>query len=384
MLTNVRNGKSLTFYNRKELSDISGLQDNFSGTTGAIISDVSSHTATISNGYNAELNTYLSRLNELRIIDLQQLDLSSPNRVARSTGVKRAWMYEKADIEMGGKGSANWSASEQTQIKENGTVYGAEGHHQQNVADHPDQQANPDNIKFYKTKRQHLIEGHGGRWDNESNKPKIDKNKMLKKTNTKRLAKNELHGLGLAMAIGAGVGLTIGFITTLAQSGVTPDSLKFAAIEGVKSSIESGMLSAVSYTAGRTVGEVATQAIAGTLQNAGLNITENILKMVNMGVVGTLTITIFAAYQFAKLKRSGVTSREALMRVGKQALFSLSLLAVSIAAQGVWGGPAGIIVSVSIGIILISYSTISSMHQRNFSELVRVYTIEKYRPLISI
>lgn len=384
MLTNVRNGKSLTFYNRKEISDISGLQDNFSGTTGAIISDVSSHTATISNGYNAELNTYLSRLNELRIIDLQQLDLSSPNRVARSTGVKRAWMYEKADIEMGGKGSANWSASEQTQIKENGTVYGAEGHHQQNVADHPDQQANPDNIKFYKTKQQHLIEGHGGRWDNESNKPKIDKNKMLKKTNTKRLAKNELHGLGLAMAIGAGVGLTIGFITTLAQSGVTPDSLKFAAIEGVKSSIESGMLSAVSYTAGRTVGEVATQAIAGTLQNAGLNITENILKMVNMGVVGTLTITIFAVYQFAKLKRSGVTSREALMRVGKQALFSLSLLAVSIAAQGVWGGPAGIIVSVSIGIILISYSTISSMHQRNFSELVRVYTIEKYRPLISI
>lgn len=384
MLTNVRNGKSLTFYNRKEISDISGLQDNFSGTTGAIISDVSSHTATISNGYNAELNTYLSRLNELRIIDLQQLDLSSPNRVARSTGVKRAWMYEKADIEMGGKGSANWSASEQTQIKENGTVYGAEGHHQQNVADHPDQQANPDNIKFYKTKQQHLIEGHGGRWDNESNKPKIDKNKMLKKTNTKRLAKNELHGLGLAMAIGAGVGLTIGFITTLAQSGVTPDSLKFAAIEGVKSSIESGMLSAVSYTAGRTVGEVATQAIAGTLQNAGLNITENILKMVNMGVVGTLTITIFAVYQFAKLKRSGVTSREALIRVGKQALFSLSLLAVSIAAQGVWGGPAGIIVSVSIGIILISYSTISSMHQRNFSELVRVYTIEKYRPLISI
>lgn len=384
MLTNVRNGKSLTFYNRKEISDISGLQDNFSGTTGAIISDVSSHTATISNGYNAELNTYLSRLNELRIIDLQQLDLSSPNRVARSTGVKRAWMYEKADIEMGGKGSANWSASEQTQIKENGTVYGAEGHHQQNVADHPDQQANPDNIKFYKTKQQHLIEGHGGRWDNESNKPKIDKNKMLKKTNTKRLAKNELHGLGLAMAIGAGVGLTIGFITTLAQSGVTPDSLKFAAIEGVKSSIESGMLSAVSYTAGRTVGEVATQAIAGTLQNAGLNITENILKMVNMGVVGALTITIFAVYQFAKLKRSGVTSREALMRVGKQALFSLSLLAVSIAAQGVWGGPAGIIVSVSIGIILISYSTISSMHQRNFSELVRVYTIEKYRPLISI
>ena len=181
MLTNVRNGKSLTFYNRKEISDISGLQDNFSGTTGAIISDVSSHTATISNGYNAELNTYLSRLNELRIIDLQQLDFSSPNRVARSTGVKRAWMYEKADIEMGGKGSANWSASEQTQIKENGTVYGAEGHHQQNVADHPDQQANPDNIKFYKTKKQHLFEGLGGRWDNESNKPKIDKNKMLKK-----------------------------------------------------------------------------------------------------------------------------------------------------------------------------------------------------------
>jgi len=60
----------------------------------------------------------------------------------------------------------------------------------------------------------------------------IDKNKMLKDTNSKRVFKNELHGLGVAVAIGLGVGFTIGFAVTLAQSGITPESVKLATIEG--------------------------------------------------------------------------------------------------------------------------------------------------------
>ena len=102
--------------------------------------------------------------------------------------------------------------------------------------------------------------------------------------------------------------------------------------------------------------------------------------MINMGVVGALTVVVFSAYQFIKLKRNNVATKDALIQVGKQALFSLSLLAVSIAAQGIWGGAAGIIVSVSVGIIMITYSVADSIHQRHFAEEIRVYTIEKCCP----
>lgn len=376
MLTSLKNNRSLTFYQQTK-TKYRSVNSSYAGGVSAVpISGVSFTTMSTTNGYNAQLNEYLIKLNTLRARDAQRYNLSSPNQAARNMGVKRAWMYEKADIEMGGSGSANWSAEEKAQILKHDSVRGAEGHHQQNVSDHPEQQANPDNIKFYKTKDEHLQDGHDGNWDNESNKPLTDKNKMLEKSNSKRVFKNELKGLGLAVAIGSAVGLTIGFITTLAQSGITPDTLKLATIEGLKSGAESGMLSAVGYR----IGEVTSQAISGVLKNTGITIAENISKMVNMVVVGALTIVVFSTYQFIKLKLKGVATREALIQTGKQALFSLSLLAVSIAVQGIWGGAAVIIVSVSIGFIMITYSIVDAVHQRHFAEKIRIYTIGKCYP----
>lgn len=384
MLTSLKNNRSLTFYQQTK-AKYRSVNGSYAGGVSAVpISGVSFTTMSTANGYNAQLNEYLIKLNTLRAGDAQRYNLSSPNQAARNMGVKRAWMYEKADIEMGGSGSANWSAEEKAQILKHDSVRGAEGHHQQNVSDHPEQQANPDNIKFYKTKDEHLQDGHDGNWDNESNKPLTDKNNMLEKSNSKRVFKNELKGLGLAVVIGSAAGLTIGFITTLAQSEITPDTLKLATIEGLKSGAESGILSAAGYGIGRTIGEVASQAISGVLENAGITITENISKMVNMGVVGALTIVVFSTYQFIKLKLKGVATREALIQTGKQALFSLSLLAVSIAAQGIWGVAAGIIVSVSIGVIMITYSVADTVHQRHFAEKIRIYTIEKCYPSFSV
>lgn len=380
MLTSLKNNRSLTFYQQTK-TKYRSVNSSYAGGVSAVpISGVSFTTMSTTNGYNAQFNEYLIKLNTLRARDAQRYNLSSPNQAARNMGVKRAWMYEKADIEMGGSGSANWSAEEKAQILKHDSVRGAEGHHQQNVSDHPEQQANPDNIKFYKTKDEHLQDGHDGNWDNESNKPLTDKNKMLEKSNSKRVFKNELKGLGLAVAIGSAVGLTIGFITTLAQSGITPDTLKLATIEGLKSGAESGMLSAVGYG----IGEVTSQAISGVLKNTGITIAENISKMVNMVVVGALTIVVFSTYQFIKLKLKGVATREALIQTGKQALFSLSLLAVSIAVQGIWGGAAVIIVSVSIGFIMITYSIVDAVHQRHFAEKIRIYTIGKCYPSFSV
>ena len=191
------------------------------------------------------------------------------------------------------------------------------------------------------------------------------------------IQKNEMHGLGTAVAIAAGIGLTIGFVTTLARAGISPESIKAAAVNGAKGGAEAGAMTAVGYTVGRTLGEKATQTI---LSNIGVSATENIAKMVNMGVVGVLTISVLSVYQFTKLKIQGVASEQALVQVGKQAVVSLSILALSIAVQGAYGGAAGIIVSTGAGLILVTYSIADSVHQRKFSERIREYTIEKYTP----
>ena len=281
---------------------------------------------------------------------------------ARNDGVKLAWDYEKADVEMGGKGSVNWNKEQQQEIRENGKVRGAEGHHQKNVADHPEEQGNPDNIKFYKSREEHKEQGHNGNWKNESDAPMINKDKILKKTNAKR-------------------GFTIGFAISIAQSGVTPDSIKYAISEGGRTGAVSGIQSVVSYGIGRTIGQLATDAVEGMLSNLGVNITENISRMCGMTAVGAITIAVFSTYQFIKLKRDGIVTREAAIQIGKQALFSLSLLAVSVAAQGIFGGPAGLIVSISTGIIFITYSIVDITHQRKMSEKIRVYMIDKCKPL---
>ncbi len=192
------------------------------------------------------------------------------------------------------------------------------------------------------------------------------------------IRKNEIQGLASAVAIGAGIGFTIGFAVSLAQSGITPDSVKYAFVNGGKSGVASGVQSVVGYGIGRTIGQVATNAIEGVLSNAGLEITANISKMCTMGTVGAITVAVFSTVQFVKLIYRGECLKSAAIQVGKQALFSLSLLAISIAAQGMWGGPAGIIVSIGTGIVIVSYTIADAVHQRTFAEECHIKTIEEY------
>ena len=192
------------------------------------------------------------------------------------------------------------------------------------------------------------------------------------------ISKNEIQGLASAVAIRAGIGFTIGYAVSLAQSGITPDSVKYAFVIGGKSGVASGVQSVVGYGIGRTIGQIATNAIEGVLSNAGLEITANISKMCTMGTVGAITVAVFSTVQFVKLIYHGECLKSAAIQVGKQALFSLSLLAISIAAQGMWGGPAGIIVSIGTGIVIVSYTIADAVHQRTFAEECHIKTIEEY------
>lgn len=259
-----------------------------------------------------------------------------------------------------------------------------EFHHRESISSDPDKQSVTDNIEPLKTSAHNARHKDPASGKVNYKKPVkdklLDRKQDMRTGNNRRVLRNELQGLGIAVALGMGLGFTIGVVTTLASSGITPDSLRLAAIEGSKSGLESGLLSGIGYGIGRTIGEVATRATSGALTRLGFTITDNMTKMLNMGTVGVLTIVVFSTYQFVKLKIKGEDTKAALIQVGRQALFSLSLLAVSIAAQGIWGGAAGIIVSVSVGILIIAYSAGDAVHQRHLSEKIRIFAIEQCYP----
>lgn len=337
------------------------------------------------NRFNVQCDEFVTNLRELtqryNTKVRQAVALDPTYTGSRSRGVKLAWKYEKADVEMGGKGSANWNKSQRQEILETGSVRGAEGHHQRNVADHPEDQADPNNIKFYKDRKDHQT-AHGDNWANKTEDPKIDKEAMLKRTNQKRVIKNEIKGAGIAALIGFAAGASIGFIVTIAQNGISPDSLKDAAVNGGKAGIEGAAFGLINHVGTRLIGNIATNAMTGFLSNFGIEITENITKACNMGIAGSIAIITFSVYQFVRLKMNGVSTKDALISVGKNAIISVASLAVTVTVQAAFGGPAALAVSIGIGAVLLSYSMYNYYHDKKLMSEIHCYTIEKTYPFI--
>lgn len=122
MLTFLLKSRSLTFYqtieSKREVLDSSYANGIASDSTAAL----SYSTAGRTNSFNIQLNDYLTKLNAEKAAVALKYDLSKPNTLARQEAVRIAWEYEKADIEMGGSGSADWSESQKSEILKNGKV----------------------------------------------------------------------------------------------------------------------------------------------------------------------------------------------------------------------------------------------------------------------
>lgn len=212
-------------------------------------------------------------------------------------------------------------------------------------------------------------------------------NGVIKKVNS-AIIKNELKGIGIAAAIGLGTGFAIGFLVGLAQNGLNPDSIKHAFTSSVEVAGESAILATGSTILGRTIGDVASKAFTDlVLNSSGKNIAENIAhnisKMCNLGVVGSLTIMAFSVYQFAKLKLGGYSTKESLLRTGKSAMLSFSVLLISIVAQGIYGGSAGIVVSIVAGVIVTGISVRRMVRNRKIAERITLHSIELCRPIFN-
>lgn len=339
------------------------------------------------NKFNGQCNEFVNNLGKLsnRYNNLirERVANNSSYRSSRGGGVKLAWRYEKADIEMGGNGSANWNKSQKEEIltSKNNTVRGAEGHHQKNVAHHPEEQANPDNIKFYKSREEHLKKGHQGNFRNESDASMTNKEAMLKTTNIKRVVYNELKGAGIAAIIGFVTGASIGFIVNIAQNGLTPDSFKIAILNSGKIGLEGAAFGMINHIGTRIIGDTVIRSMTGLLSKFGVTITENITQACNVGIMGSIVIITMSTYNYIQLRRNGHFAKDALYLTGKQALIPLGYLAVTVLIQGAYGGPAALAVSVGIAAITLSYTMYQSYQNKELMAKIHTYTIEKSYPL---
>lgn len=83
---------------------------------------------------------------------------------ARRAAVSKAWEKERTLV-MEGKGSRDWSRSQQAEIVSTGKCNGYVGHHKCSVSKNPKEAGNVDNIQFL-TVKEH-IEAHSGNYKND-------------------------------------------------------------------------------------------------------------------------------------------------------------------------------------------------------------------------
>lgn len=330
------------------------------------------------NNYNQQLIGNLNELNSLQTTYRQELNQfldgngSYSANTYRQRAVSLAWKYEKADIEMGGRGSENWNQQERQQILEHGRVQGAEGHHQQNVADHPTEQSNPHNIKFFRTRLKHLFEGHGGDFHNESDAPMLDRDQMLKNTNEKRLINNDLKGSGISAAVAFIAAFSISVIVAAVQDGVTPETLKHATINGGNAAI----IGVASYAVGRFVTNSITPAIVKALEKMGMKVSENISNACSLGITGIAVVAIVSIVQFIHLKRKGFTTKNALLQVAKSASVSLLTIAASALVCAKFGAAVATYVGIAIAVGFIIYGIYKYYRDKNFSQKINDITVD--------
>ena len=355
-------------------------KDSSFSNIAVINSGISMMTAAQTSVFNSEYNKFVNELtlerNRINSSLLEKLKIDPTFDGYRNNGVSLAWKYEKADVLMGGRGSkiSNWSNSDIQQIKDTGRVRGAEGHHINNVANNQNLQTEPDNIRFFKSREEHRDIGHNGDFSNESSGKLIDKNKMLKETNLKRVLKNELNGIGIATVIGLGVGFTMSFILDLAKNGISKEYLSESFFNALNYGMKTGILSGATYGVSRCASLV--------IKGIGIDIGSKLGQVVNMGFSGIVALAFVTIVQYVKMRKEGIDPDVAIRVVCKQSIISISILALSLTAQGIYGGYAGLIVSSAISVLYFGHNTFKLIKSKISEEKLKTYAIEQYKSIV--
>lgn len=316
-------------------------------------------------------NVY-ARLNKTGWKNLRDVETSNLNdplqvRRLRNAGVRTAWRYERESIKLGGRGSENWTRAERAQIMQRKTLEGAQGHHLMNVHDHPDFMAEASNIKFYRTREEHRIEGHGGDFHNESDMPFIDKDLMLIKDFNKAMLRREMYAAGAAAIAGFTLSASITLMIELANKGFTvenfKESLQTASIEGLK-----GAGYGVLYYGGFRLGGEAIERATPSLMNLGPRAAKLIKTQgAKMAFLGGAIIVVDSIWQTTKDINNGEDITIALQNTAQKQALPVALLALT-----VFNAPIGIFASIGS----IGYSVYKGYSEQKTLEKVQVHQID--------
>ncbi len=259
-----------------------------------------------------------------------------------------------------------------------------EVHHRTGVASDPYLQSDINNLDVLNTTQHQNKHFDAEKGKINYKKPVNEKPNNWKgefsKLNNRRNFTATLSGIGVAAAIGLGIGFTLGMLTTLAQNGLNPNSLKYAFTSGINQGVKNMATSVVSaglcFTVGKTTTKFITEKIGSHLAVKSI---ENIGKTINIGVCGALTTIAFSVYEFAKLKQKGYSTRESLIRTGKHAALSISIVGISMIAQFFLRGYSGV-VSVFAVVITIGYSVAKSKYDKELYKKITYHTISLTEP----
>lgn len=250
-----------------------------------------------------------------------------------------------------------------------------EYHHRESISSDPQKQSMADNIDVLDTTAhdQKHVDSETGKinYKKPVNEEPLNRTGDMIEGNKARVLRNELTGLGMAAAIGLGMGVTMSLVSGLARAGLDSDRIGDVVFDSLVSGTESGTIAAVTYAAGRG----ATHLI----ETVGVDLLSASGYVANFAAIGVLSTSIVCAYQFTKSRLKGASTGEALELMGRTAMSSMTMLAVSLAAQGIWGGPAGIIVSTGAGLAILIVDTGKTVHARRLEARIREYSIEEYR-----
>ncbi|MBD5102044.1 MAG: hypothetical protein HDT27_04975, partial [Subdoligranulum sp.] len=124
--------------------------------------------------------------------------------------------------------------------------------------------------------------------------------------------RNEITGLGTAVAIGLGTGITMSLVSGLARVGLDSEKIGDVVFDSLAAGTESGTITAVTYAAGRGATHL--------MEEAGMDLLSASGSMANFAAIGILSTSIVCVYQFTKSRIGGASVDEALDLTGKTAL----------------------------------------------------------------
>lgn len=321
-----------------------------------------------------ELITKNFRANQKTI---QNLEVNSNYLGNWQSAIKHAWEYEKFDIQLGGKGSENWSRAERAEILKSGRLKrfknskgkwdSAVGHHRSNKYNHPYAQSDAHNIRFCRNREQHLREEHGGDFHNETDGKWINRDEMVKSTYRRGVVKRELYSAGVAAAIGFVSSAAISLVLEITENGLDRDSFKSTLINAGKQGLP-GARDGLLYYGGLRGGSLVLDKIA-----TGMPLSTKTVQLLKangckIAVIGGVIIAVDVVSQTSRGMQDGRSFMESVGNSLKTQILPTTLLGLS-----VWQPHIGVAASVAA----VTYEVWRVQHDRYVLAQVELQRLTK-------